>query len=292
MNISPTARRARVASLGVALAATLALAPTVMARSFGSAKGGLQLTRGAQETAGEFGRAGSLVSFSARVDTDKNVSVRVFVDDVQLDATFDRTTQTVFLTGHGRALFAEHRNALIGLARQIDAAIPAGDRALTPQEDLLRRVVFLWAEAPAGLALEDRTVSAPAPAKSGVRQALGLSEGTSAPGTEASCYVSDGDGIRYFACSYHYDTVCHDADNGGHCWGCESVPVGCGGNCLAECGPGCSGTNAVTWDCGDHDRCCQAHGGCLNPFDSNCGDEYGDAADDFLFASANCPNCG
>ncbi len=32
-------------------------------------------------------------------------------------------------------------------------------------------------------------------------------------------------------------------------------------------------------DCAEHDRCCRVHGGCLNPFDTECGDEFQEAAD-------------
>lgn len=60
-----------------------------------------------------------------------------------------------------------------------------------------------------------------------------------------------------------------------------------GDRCLGRCGSGCPGifTLASAWtkDCLDHDQCGRVLGGSTNPFDSNCGDEYAQAADDYLF---------
>lgn len=249
--------------------------------------GTLQIQHGAQETTGELGYAGTLVTLSTRIEADGAVSAQVQVNDVLLEARLSPDKQELSWTGHGRALFAEHRKALVALAGQLEPTT-------RPHEDLLRRVVMLWAEAPVGLPLGDKTLNAPAPNKAGSRRgAPALSEGARAPrdGDVPACYYPDDNGITYFSCTYQYDVVCHDADAGGHCWGCEYVPVGCGGGCTGECGPGCWGLNIVTWDCGDHDRCCEAHGGCLNPWDSNCGDEYGEAADDFAFGWPNCMPC-
>lgn len=57
---------------------------------------------------------------------------------------------------------------------------------------------------------------------------------------------------------------------------------------MGECGPGCNGLNIYTYDCGDHDRCGRVHGGSTNPWDSECGDEYFEADDDFIWGWPNC----
>ncbi len=63
-----------------------------------------------------------------------------------------------------------------------------------------------------------------------------------------------------------------------------------GERCIGRCGSGCGSifTIASAWtkDCLDHDRCGRVNGGgsaSTNPFDRECGDEYFEAADDFLF---------
>lgn len=66
----------------------------------------------------------------------------------------------------------------------------------------------------------------------------------------------------------------------------ESVQVN-SNDCLGRCGSGCGSffslASAWTKDCLDHDQCGRQLGGSTNPFDNNCGDEYSDAADDYLF---------
>jgi len=242
------------------------------------------------EFVGQFGRAGSLIFFTSRRGPASELVVQLQVNGVVLDATMNIREQEVAWTGHGGALFRHDRDALVAFSRKLDVELAPQQRALRLHEDFLRRLVHLWAEAPVGLTLGDQRLKRPTeePARFLERKSPGSPDLAFA----ASCYIPENNGITYFSCTFENKVVCHDADNGGHCFTCEFRPAGCGGSCLAECGPGCFGLNVVTWDCGDHDRCCQHHGGCLNPFDSNCGDEYVEAADDFLFGSANCPFCG
>ncbi|GAA1850974.1 hypothetical protein GCM10009751_04250 [Myceligenerans crystallogenes] len=102
----------------------------------------------------------------------------------------------------------------------------------------------------------------------------------------AACQQSDEDGIYYMACTTAYRSLQHDSD--AHCFRTESIHTGPGSSeCMGECGPGCNGINAYTYDCGDHDRCGRMHGGSLNPWDAECGDEYWEADDDFLNAQIN-----
>jgi len=59
-----------------------------------------------------------------------------------------------------------------------------------------------------------------------------------------------------------------------------------GGRCMGRCGAGCGNflPDAYTKDCLDHDICISDQGG-ANDFanDANCGDEFNQAADDFIF---------
>jgi hypothetical protein len=101
------------------------------------------------------------------------------------------------------------------------------------------------------------------------------------------CQQSNEDGIWYFGCNTADRVMCHDADS--HCFLYEWVSSGTGSpGCLGECGPDCNGLNIYTYDCGDHDRCGRVHGGSLNPWDAECGDDYWGADDDFLWGWPNC----
>lgn len=92
------------------------------------------------------------------------------------------------------------------------------------------------------------------------------------------------------ACQLIPTELWHDADDHDFCL--EIIPAGCdiATECLGRCGAGCgsTGSGIYSLDCAEHDRCCRAHGGCFNPLDSECGDEYREAASDFLFGSPNC----
>lgn len=104
----------------------------------------------------------------------------------------------------------------------------------------------------------------------------------------ASCQQDDDDGIMYWGCGSGYYWVEHDAVS--HCFQGQWAYGGPDSNdCLGACGRGCDFYSViVTQDCGDHDICGRIHGGSVNPWDSNCGDEYWDADDDFLWGSQYC----
>ena len=240
----------------------------------------------AARVAGHYGRAGSLVSFESDLGADK-VTVRLQVNSVTLEASRDLLTNEVVWTGYDAALFPADRKALIAFSRNLQKDLALSGRELAPHEDLLHRLSVLWAEAPVGLVLGERRVVR--------RDDRGIAEilkAGDAPRpaelTSKACYIANDNGIAYFGCSLTNRTMCHDQDNGGHCWACASLQSGCGGECLGECGPGCNGLNIYTYDCGDHDRCCRVHGGCWNPWDGECGDEFFDAEDDTLLGWPNC----
>lgn len=220
----------------------------------------------------------------------------------------------------GLTLVPEDREVV----RALDATLRArwtapaleAKRALPQHQDLLFRLVMLLAEAPVGVALTAQDVPRPtettgdkavplAPAmtlsQAGATGEVGTTAScirdvtaVTAPGSPEqalaleACQGSDEDGIWYFAnCNSYNRTTVHDAN--GHCILWESIYSGpASSECLGECGPGCGGLNIYTYDCGDHDRCGRVHGGSLNPWDAECGDEYFEADDDFIWGWPNC----
>lgn len=110
-----------------------------------------------------------------------------------------------------------------------------------------------------------------------------------------ACQRADDDGIRYWGCGAGQTTsLDHDAK---HCFLTQTDRfVGpCTNKCKGRCGPGCgwgARDGVYSRDCGEHDQCCRIHGGCANPWDSECGDEYFDADDDFMWGRINCKDCG
>lgn len=277
--------------LGLCTVATALLLTPGAAQAKGTPAGGepgakqaLEIAQqSASELSGHFEHAGSIVFFTSHREASGATSARVEIGPLVLEATREPVHGDVTWTGHGDSLILPDREALTALAIELNQGLFARND-LPAHEDFFHRLVNYWAEAPLGLALEERTVVRP--------EATIGRPGPRQEGAPEGCYFADNNGITYFSCSYNNKVVCHDQNGGGHCWLCQSVLAGCGGECLGECGPGCYGLNIVTWDCGDHDQCCRQHGGCTNPFDSECGDEYFEAADDFLDGTPNCWFCG
>lgn len=287
----------------------------------GPAAGTLRTTEaGPGVVAGTYTAAGSHITFRSSA-TAASGTARLSVNGKSFRLTRDLAAGLATWTGGGTVLVPTDRQAAVGLVAAIDRqwirAAAADGRSLTMERDLAARLAFLVAEAPLGTALTDQRVRQPAAGTeaaggSGARTVAGAlpvadptrcitetanrvaaqrgvaaTDANVALEATAACQVSDDNGIWYFPCTTANRTLCHDA--GGHCWLCETIHTGPGSSeCMGECGPGCNGLNIYTYDCGDHDRCGRAHGGSLNPWDSECGDEYWDADDDFIWGWPNC----
>ncbi|HET8642854.1 MAG TPA: hypothetical protein VFM37_13020 [Pseudonocardiaceae bacterium] len=262
----------------------------------------------ADRVTGSFARGASIVSFDGQRTSAVSATASIVVNGKAVTAARDLRSGTASWSGGGAALQPDDRDALVALVKALDThwLEPTRDQqgTLGGHRDLVLRMTMLLAEAPLGLALEPQV--APRPGERTLEKKVDL---TGASPAEESCLAdvvattaagsaerreaiilcqeSNEDGIWYFPCNTAYRTVCHDADS--HCFLCESLLTGTGSSgCMGECGPGCDGLNIYTYDCADHDQCGRVHGGSLNPWDSECGDEYWEADDDFLWGWPNC----
>lgn len=277
----------------------------------------LQLSqRGPVETAGrldsDYG-AQQIEFFSSHAAPDR-LSVQLVLNaHVLLEADADPRLGTRELRTGDHVLSIEEKVALQALAAQLEARWRPYQAPLSVHEDLLFRVVSYWAEAPVGWELRSRELSM-VDHPSAVRHRNGLftsgdtgergiggCDGAVPPENLSACAsgcADSEDDITYWpdACECSERQVCHDTHSFpfvcDHPWCCESVGTGCSirGECQGRCGGSCGtdGAGVYTWDCADHDRCCRIHGGCFNPLSFACGDEYEEAADDFLFGTSNC----
>jgi hypothetical protein len=259
---------------------------------------------------GTFARSGSLAQFQSSFDGANKGRLHIDINSQPVDIEVDRDTNSVTFDGHNGALYQEDIDALSALASSLR------DRNnLTDSEDLLLRGVTYLSEAPVGLTLGQRqNLRVPSAVEEnkirkgmvvgthnpdgtvsvqGVMNAQGQvipTAGVSANPAEANqdCQVNGQDGVLYFSCTVTTRWIEHDASS--HCFTGESAICGKDGDhCRGGCGPGCTNLHIYTYDCGDHDWCIYYHGGsAVTPLNSDCGDEYGDAADDFLLGWPNC----
>lgn len=297
------------------LALVLATAPVALARtSSGSATRGLSIEKDTtSELSGRFYDSSSKVTFKARQVTPTNAEVTLIVNGTTITAERDLSTGSARWGASGKAMGPDDHAVVLKLHNSLATqwVKPAKKGAgLGGKQDLTLRLVMLAAEAPVGLPLPNQTVSRPGERrleKQGTATAVtAATNGTKKESCEAdvvtitaagsterrnalsACQQSNEDGILYFGnCSTTGRYLCHDSNS--HCFLCEVKTAGPGSSkCLGECGPGCNGLNIYTYDCGDHDQCTRAHGGSTNPWDAECGDEYFEADDDFIWGWPNC----
>ncbi|GIG90744.1 hypothetical protein [Plantactinospora endophytica] len=303
MLITKALRRLPQAAMGIGLGLIVAAsAPTaVFAEQQQSPAPNGDLTvevRDAKSVQGKYGLAGSLVEYDAKRTGTDQATVTVTVNGVVLTATVDYAARTGSWKADGKILGAEGKTALAGMEKALAGQFRPGKAVLGPHEALLHRAVNYWSEAPAGYVLtgdsfkDVKESDVPKPLTDAKGAPLPQAEECLNPATgeqsAAACQEANEDGILYTGCSGSH-AECHDAN--GHCHRCTAVAVGKSVNCKGRCGGGCcvpDGLGIYTYDCLDHDQCCGDHGGCLNPWDGECGDEYGEADEDFLLGRQNC----
>lgn len=259
--------------------------------------------------AGSFARGASTVVFEGNRTSAVSASVSIVVNNKKVTASRDLKSGTAYWSGGGATMLPDDREVLVALVAALDLhwiePTSGQQDTLGSHRDLVLRLTMLLAEAPLGLRLDPQVVPRPGERKldrtfemtglaaaeeSCLADVIATTEAGSDDRRDAviQCQESNEDGILYFgSCSTTGRWICHDAD--GHCFLCEVVNSGpASSECLGECGPGCNGLNIYTYDCGDHDQCGRVHGGSLNPWDAECGDEYFEADDDFAWGWPNC----
>lgn len=296
-----------IRGLAITLLLVAGLSATAQAEQAMPVAGSLEvLNLDQQAFTGLFARAGSMVYFEGEKKAPTLFTVRLEVNGQPIEASWDFKEGVARLDGGDTALFLADRDALAALSYQLESEITKG---LSGQKvDLVYRLANMLSEAPLGFPIGSREIRRPE--TSGFEQAVpalfardpeALEEGgiSLKASTVKACQQDGDDGITYLggACSWLYYNSYHDAD--AHCYGNYQVYAGCNRgsgtwqDCLGRCGGGCGsgGKGTYSTDCKDHDRCCRYHGGCTNPWDGECGDEYWSADDDYAWGSTNCNGC-
>lgn len=269
--------------------------------------GGLRvLQQDDRRVSATFERSATAMKVAAERTALGKATATIHVNGKAITARRNLVAGTASWTGAGQALTPAEHDGLLALSAQVHQKWVLSARStrkdLPDHADLMIRLVMLAAEAPAGVTLRSQPTNRPVMKKE-TAERVAMADPAQASCTDrslastkddtaerqqalAACQSSNEDGILYMSCSRANRAIFHDA--AGHCLLYESVSSGPGSaGCLGECGPDCNGIDTYTYDCGDHDRCGRVHGGSLNPWDSECGDEYFEADDDFLWAPVN-----
>ncbi|GAA1875108.1 hypothetical protein GCM10009687_48940 [Asanoa iriomotensis] len=255
--------------------------------------------------AGTFARSSTLIEFSAAARTAVAAETSLTVGGKKFTASKDIAKGVAQWSGANASLQPDDRLALAAFTKDLETkwVKPANlTKAPIPlHRDLTIRLAMLLAEAPVGTRIGTQDVPRPAErygerplpdgaeaVESCLKEGAFATEPNSAERSAmvAACQESNEDGILYTGCNVNAWVV-HDADS--HCFLGEVIYVGPASyDCMGKCGGGCFIITGYTYDCADHDRCGRAHGGSTNPWDSECGDEYWEADDDFLWSSNQC----
>ena len=267
-------------------------------------------TNTGDEVTGSFARGAGIVEFEAHRTSAVSANVTILVNGKKVTASRDLKAGTATWSGAGAAMLPEDREVLLALTTALNQQWlePTRDQngTIGGHRDLVLRMTMLLAEAPLGMPLDPRAVPRPVE-RTGASERSVVTAGvdpadascladviaTTDAGSDERreavilCQYADDNGIWYMTCDTGYRELCHDAST--HCWFCEWVHSGpASADCMGECGPGCWGLNIYSVDCGDHDQCGRVHGGSYDPWDVNCGDEYSEASDDFIWGWPNC----
>ncbi|SCL37365.1 hypothetical protein GA0074692_4642 [Micromonospora pallida] len=254
---------------------------------------------------GTFARSATVIEFAATAESAVSTEVALTVGGKKFTATKNIAEGSAQWSGAGLALHPDDSLALDAFAKALESEwvepASATKAPISLHRDLTIRLAMLLAEAPPGTRIGTQDVPRPAERYGERKLPEGaaevescLQEGTHATvansaerkAVVAACQEPNEDGIWYTRCNVN-EWVIHDAAD--HCIMGESVYVGPASyDCMGKCGGGCFIITGYTYDCADHDRCGRVHGGSTDPWDSECGDEYWEADDDFLWSTNQC----
>lgn len=196
------------------------------------------------------------------------------IDDYTLEAWVDFTTETLVHKGYDAVLTKKQKAALLSFVDQFGEALVTTN-GNTPSNFEIGRMEFsfvktleFWSNAPQGYIYGNKTFVSNVDAK-----------------------VLGNDGIRCVRRGTSYALEYDEGDNGRvyrttKRAGYDASGIVSGYGCMGRCGINCGNwwiPSAWTLDCFEHDECglrLKASGGTADP---NCGDEFDEAADDYLF---------
>lgn len=219
---------------------------------------------------GSYVHAGSVIGFRSELLEPQHATLRLDVNGAVIEVDLDMGAQVVESDGHLNALYPEDRAALIAMRDALMEARPE----ITDQLHglLLVRHADRLAEAPTGVTLDRRVVDIAAVAGDSFRDRADA-DGCGEDG--AVClWGTDG-----------WDYAVYDPGNDGTCVWRWAQYGESQANCSGRCGAGCNHwfDDDYTWDCFDHDRCVDHYGGSSMWDNSNCGDEFWEADDDYWY---------
>lgn len=218
-----------------------------------------------QTIRGTFAANSGLISFAANMPRGLAGTVEVAIDDAVLAFEADAASGEIRFDPHGATLTLAHRDALSEFSRAIGAHLGDDADVTAMHTGLLVGAARYFADAPVDTLLHvsvqrteplDRTILG-STSDDGKKC---ITRGTKVAATFSG---SAGTTTQYWIVG----------SDGGTQWNGDY-------ECMGRCGTGC-GSYDWTLDCLEHDACSRKYFSTDGVWDSNCGDEYEEAADDY-----------
>lgn len=212
---------------------------------------------------------GVSISYRTQLNDNNAYDVKVAINGQVIEAEVSYDHESIQFAGHKAKFTEEQKAALLSAANQIYLYVDQQPSEVSYAEYSLIRLMEYWSRSPIGYVHTDLTVASGRAATGINHQRLG-NEGISCirKNTYVNAEYDQGrNGTRYS------DRVKVGSK--------ARAGYGCMGRCGADCGWGAP--SAWTKDCMDHDQCSARFNASGGSGDSNCGDEFNEAADDWLF---------
>lgn len=207
------------------------------------------------------------LSYSSRAASELEFNISIIIDAKVLNAQIDFSQEKIDFNGYNAVLSEEQKEVLLAAGSEIATYIfEKREEEVTMGEYSLLSMINYLAQSPENYVYSARVV-------------LG-SEGANLN------LKSRNEGV---SCIRKNSTVNaeYDDSRGSHS---DRVVVGStarkGYECMGRCGGGCGRwwiPSAWTKDCMDHDQCSNVNNSSGGSSDANCGDEFNEAADDYVF---------
>ncbi|WP_299902809.1 hypothetical protein [uncultured Aquimarina sp.] len=208
----------------------------------------------------------STIEYSVKAISELEFKVSISIDKRNIDALIDFSKEKMSIDGHDNNFSEPQKEALLNTGKIIsDYLLDSKKGEISMAEYTLLTLMEYWGKSPVGYIYAKRSIQSP---------------------SNSMNLKSRNEGITCIR-KNTYVTAEYDDSSGNHR---DRVKVGskpkrnygCMGRCGADCGRWWI-PSAWTKDCMDHDQCSNVNNASGGSSDRNCGDEFNEAADDYVF---------
>lgn len=208
----------------------------------------------------------STIDYSVEAISELEFKVLISIDNKDIEALINFGNENISIDGHDNNFSESQKEALLNTGKIISEYLLDSKKGeISMAEYTLLTLMEYWGKSPIGYIYSKRNI-----------QSLSNSMNLKSRDEGITCIRKN-----------TFVTAEYDDSNGNHS---DRVEVGSEPRkdygCMGRCGSGCGRwgiPSAWTKDCMDHDQCSNVNNASGGSSDRNCGDEFNEAADDYVF---------